>query len=236
MQSPIRRDDLIHSEAALRKTLEIIIWLGRLALSTVELVPPLGYLIRPRELTGQLRDWLTSQKSSPRLWMDASTLDDLGSQLFVPREPCCLCLGLAAWQDATSIANLLRVNHIGPILWETYKTTLLDRVVEELKGQFGLIKRALNSRETSAYAKTEWGILVTLKPEQGLQLFEYFCLPAPKDLTLPIVAKLGGNISSVTAFGPETVRLGLCFNGFEGPACLALQDWLQNVHQPVSAT
>jgi hypothetical protein len=125
-------------------------------------------------------------------------------------------------------------------LWETHKTLLLERVVEELSVRFTLVKRALNSRETAAYAQTEWGTLVTLKPEQGLELFEYFCLPAPKHLDLPIITKLGGFIHSVAAFVPDMVRLGLCWNGFEDPACLFLQDWLRKPRKfqpaPVSSS
>jgi hypothetical protein len=238
ISSPIRRTDLVHSEASLRKALEKLIARGRLELTAVEPVSPLGYIVRPLSLTPRLRDWLAAQKGSPRLWLDVIELDELGSQLLVAREPYGLALGLAAWQDIPSIASLLRTNVIGPSLWEAHKTLLLGRVVEELSARFGLVKRALNSRETAAYAQTEWGVLITLKPEQGLELFEYFCLPAPKHLDLPILAKLGGFVHSATGFGPDMVRLGLCWNGLEEPTCLFLQEWLKKTHklQPATAS
>jgi len=234
---PIRRSDLVHSEACLRKALEELIARGRLELTAVEPVPPLGYVVRPRSLTPRLRDWLAAQKSSPRLWMDLIELDELGSQLLIAREPYGSGLGLSAWQDVSAIAGLLRTNVVGPNLWEAHKTALLDRVVEELKTQFDLVERALNSSELPAYARTDWGVLITLKPAQGLELFDYSCLPAPKHLDLPILTKLGGFVHSIAAFGPDMARLGLCWNGFEDPACLFLQDWLRKTHkfQPAPA-
>jgi hypothetical protein len=87
ISSPIRRTDLVHSEVSLRKALEEFIWRGRLELTAVEPVPPLGYIVRPPSLAPRLRDWLSTQKSSPRLWMDLIELDELGSQLLVAREP-----------------------------------------------------------------------------------------------------------------------------------------------------
>jgi hypothetical protein len=227
ISSPMRRTDLVYSQSSLRKFLEEFVWLGRLELTAVEPVPPLGYIVQPPSLAPRLGDWLSGQKSSPRLWMDLIELDEFGSQLLIAREPYGSALGLSAWQDVSAIASLLRTSVIGPRLWETHKTSLLERVVEELSVRFSLVKRPLNSRETAAYAQTEWGTLLTLEPEQGLELFEYFCLPAPKYLDLPIITRLGGFVHSIAAWGPDLMRLGLCWNGFENPACLFLQDWLR---------
>jgi hypothetical protein len=235
--STLRREDLTHSQSSLLRALEGLIARGRLDLAAVEPVPPIGYIVRPASLSPRLRDWLAAQKSSPRLWMDVIEVGELGSQLFVARELYGSAFALSAWQDASAIAGLLRTNVVGPLLWNTHKTLLLERVVEELSAQFGLVKRPLNSREVAAYAQTEWGILITLKSEQGLELFEYFCLPEPRHFDLPIVAKLGGFVYSVAAFGSDTARIGLCWNGFEDPACLFLQEWLRKnrKNQPTPA-
>src|SRR6516225_2510593 len=101
---PIRRSDLVHSEAGLRKALEELIARGRLELTAIEPVPPFGYIIRPPSLIPRLHDWLAAQKSSPRLWLDIIELDELGSQLLVAREPYGSALGLTAWQDVPSLA------------------------------------------------------------------------------------------------------------------------------------
>jgi hypothetical protein len=231
--SPIRRADLVHGEANRGKILEELIARGRLELTAIDPVPLLGYIIRPpsSSLPPRLGDWLTFQKSSQRLWLDVIELDELGSQLLVAREPYGSVLALSAWQDLPAMAARLRTTVIGPNLWETYRSGLLERMVEELSARFGLVKRALNSREPAAYAQTEWGFLLTLSPEQGLELFEYFCQPTPKHFDLPIRVEVGGYLFSYIAFGPDLVRLGLCWNGFEDPACLFLQDWLRKTHK-----
>ena len=228
--STLRRDDLTHSQSSLFRGLEELVARGRLELTAVEPVSLLGYIVRPPSLSPRLRDWLAAQKSSPRLWLDLIELDEFGSQLFVGRDGS--AFALCAWQDASAMAGLLRTSVVGPLLWNTHKTLLLERVIEELSAQFALVKRPLNSREVAAYAQAEWGFLATLKPEQGLELFEYCCLPTPQHFDLPILAKLGGFVHCVAAFGLDTARIGLCWNGFENPACLFLQDWLRAVRKP----
>jgi hypothetical protein len=235
MQSPIRRDDLVHSQASLRRCLEEFIWRDRLSLTQVEAYP-FGFVVHP-SLSPHSRAWLGTQKSRSHLWTDSIELDSFGSQLIIARAPYGLCAGFAAWQDAPLMANLLRLNYIGPALWGIHKSSLLACLIEELAPQFELVKRPLNTQQLPAYADTEWGVLVLLRAEQAPQLLDYFHLPSPKDPSIPMLAKLGGNVSAVLAFGPETVRLGLCWNGLEDPVVLNLQDWLRSVHiSPISAT
>jgi hypothetical protein len=237
MQPPIRRDDLVHSQAALRERLEECIARDKLSLANIEPFP-FGFVFRPA-LSPRFRRWWETQAITQRFWLDSTELDPLGSQLLISREPFGSYAALCFWQDFTDTTNHLRVHHIGPALWEAHKTLLLTRIVNELAQKFGLIKRPLNSQQLPSYADAKWGILAQLKCPQAVELLEhYLCFPPPSDRSIPIHVKLGGNISCVLAFGAELARLGLCFNGLEDPALLDLQEWLRSAHkfQTVSAT
>jgi hypothetical protein len=231
MQPPIRRDDLVHSQAALGERLEELIARDKLSLTSIEPFP-FGYVVRP-SLSARFREWWETLTISQRFWLNSSELDSLGSQLLVSRDPFGLCAALCFWQDFSLAANHLRIHHIGPALWEAYKTSLLERIVAELTPKFGLVKRPLNSQETPNYADAKWGVLVQLKCDQATELLEdYLCLPSPRDRSIPSLVKFGGNVSCALAFGPQLARLGLMFNGLEDPALLDLQEWLRTVHKP----
>jgi hypothetical protein len=225
---PIRRDDLIYSQVALTQRLEEFRARDRrLDLQNIEPFP-WGFLLRP-SLSERFRVWWATQHVRQHLWLDVTELDPLGSLFLLSRNPFGACAALCSWQDFTVASSHLRLHCIGPILWDRHKTLLLAHLIEELAQKFGLEQRPLNSCELPSYATTEWGTLIQVQPDQAL--LDSLCLEPPVDPTLPILARLGGNLSSVLAFGPESVRIGLCWNGCEDPVILDLQDWLGAFHK-----
>jgi hypothetical protein len=227
---PIRRDDLIYGQAALIRRLEEFRARDRrLDLQNIEPFP-WGFLLRP-SASERFRAWWATQYICQHLWLDVAELDPLGSLFLFSRDPFGACAALCSWQDFALASSHIRLNCIGPTLWDRHKLSLLAHLLEELAQKFGLEQRPLNSCELPSYATTEWGTLIQVQPDQVPHLLDYLCLEPPVDSTLPILVKLGGNLSSVLAFGLESVRIGLCWNGCEDPVILDLQDWLGSVHK-----
>src|SRR6516165_5476523 len=108
MQPPIRRDDLVHSQAALGARLEEFIARDKLNLTSIEPFP-FGYVVRP-SLSPRFRRWWETLTVTQRLWLDSSELDSLGSQLLIARDPLEICAALCFWQDFTLAANHLRIH------------------------------------------------------------------------------------------------------------------------------
>ena len=225
----MRVDDLINSREALRQRLEEFSFRDRIRLSNIEPFP-WGFSLR-LSLSSRFRHWWATQNISQHLWIDAAELDSFGSLCLLSRNPFGVCAGICSWRDLAVAADHLRLNRIGPVLWDIRRTELLGCVVDELVHKFSLQQRPLNSVELPSYSHTEWGVLIQLNEDQAALLLDYFCLSPFTDLTLPILVKLGGNISSVLAFGLEVVRVGLCWNGCEDPVILDLQSWLRSVQK-----
>jgi len=225
----MRVDDLVNSRAALGQRLEEFSFRDRIRLSNIEPFP-WGFSLRP-SLSSRFRQWWATQNLCRYLWIDAAELDSFGSLALLSRDPFGVCAAICSWRDLAVAADYLRLNRIGPVLWNTHKSGLLGRVLGELTHKFSLQQRPLNSVELPGYSNTEWGILIQLKEDQASLLLEYLCLGSLTDLTLPILAKLGGNVSSVLAFGSEVVRVGLCWNSCEDPVIGDLQGWLRSVRQ-----
>jgi hypothetical protein len=223
---PLRASDLVNSHAALGQRLEEFSFRDQISLSNI-LPCPWGFALRP-SLTPRFRQWWAGQDLSPHLWLDSTELDSFGSLCLLSRDPAIPYAAICSWREVEAAADYLRLACIGPSLWERYHTDLLGRVIGELVEKFALQKRPLNSAELPNYSDTKWGVLVQLYPEQSDQLINYLCLELPLERSLPILKKLGGNISSVVAFSPESVRIGLCFNGYEDAAIVELQDWLRS--------
>jgi hypothetical protein len=227
---PMRVDDLINSRAALGQRLKEFSFLDRIELSNIEPFP-WGFSLRP-SLSPRFRQWWEKQEDiTQHLWIDSAELDSFGSSCLLSRDPFGICAAICSWRDLTVATDYLRQKCIGPALWNAYKTSLLERVVDELARKFGLEQRPLNSNELPNYSDTKWGPLVQFKGEQVPELLSYLCYEPPKDLSLPILVRLGGNVCCVLSFGPESTRGGLCFNGYEDPAIVDLQGWLRSAHK-----
>jgi hypothetical protein len=226
---PMRVDDLVNSRAALGQRLEEFIFRDRIELSNVEPFP-WGFTLRP-SLSSRFRQWWSAQNICRYLWIDVAELDPFGTLLLLSRDPSCLCAALCSWRDLELAADHLRLNHIGRVLWNNHRTELLGHVLGELTPKFSLHRRPLNSVGLPSYSDTEWGILIQFERDQADRLLEYFCLELPPDWSLPILTKLGGNISCILAAGSEALRIGLCWNGCEEAVISDLQSWLRSARQ-----
>jgi hypothetical protein len=226
---PMRVDDLVNSRAALGQRLEEFIFRDRIGLADIEPFP-WGFSLRP-SLSSRFCQWWAAQNIYRYLWIEAAELDSFGSLALLSRDPFGVCAAICSWRDLAVASDYLRLERIGPVLWDTHRTELLERVLGELTSKFNLQQRPLNSAELPSYSHTEWGILIQLKGDQASPLLEYLCLGPLTDMTLPILAKLGGNVSSVLAFGSEALRVGLCWDSFEDTVIRELQGWLRSVRQ-----
>ena len=210
---PIRVDDLVNSRAAVTQRLEEFVFRDRIKLSDIEPFP-WGFCLRP-SLSSRFEQWWVTQNISRYLWIEATELDAFGTLALLSRDRSCPCTAICSWRDLALAADYLRLNRIGPVLWNTHKTELLGVVLGEVTPKFNLQQRPLNSVGLPSYSNTEWGVLIQLERDQASSLLEYFCLEPPSDWDLPILTKLGGNVSCVLAATSEVLRVGLCWNGCE---------------------
>jgi len=229
---PFRRSDLIHSDNALRVRLEEFLAHWKIPLNNV--IPNSWGIV----IAGL--SWLAAEElwqirnASWHLWVTLAQIDPFGTTWIGSRHTPYFG-AVCAWPETGIALRQLQREFIGPALWDTYQSGIIEVILEELRVRFGFSEHPLNSSELPTVARVSWGYLIQLPASQLTDLREYFVLGA-SEYDVPILHHLGGHLVLVLAVGLERIKLALCFDGGESPALQMLQDWLFKQAEPPAVT
>ena len=160
-------------------------------------------------------------------------LDDLGTQALFSGQISGngdAYVAICSWRDVPAAAVDLRLRWVGPLLLKTHGPSIFLESAQEIAQAFQLEERPLNSTAIPCCCRLKWGYLQRFPQPSIPAALDYYNIAQPKDVSLPILVKLGANLAIVLAFSPsadESLRIGLCCQWHAGLAIDDLGAWLR---------